>query len=494
MKTYADWKAPKTDEAHLLWPAAGELLEQTRTNTEQLDSLDSILIQNMPLTDLRRATRSAIGLDLRPVIGTGHQIEMYHPGVWVKNIVIDEVAKQVGGRAIHVAVDTDTPKHLQLKWPDHSHLMSDDPQIIEGAWSSLVAAPSPGHLDRIERVFDHDAKDWAFKPAIHPFFAGFRASQADTLGESILTGAKALDETLGLDVSFVTASRLIATDGYLAFLHHVASDIERFAKHYNAALAAYRKEAGITTDSRPMPDLKVTDAMIELPFWLDDLDLQQRTRAVVVKIDGGWALAGAADDPFVFDPDLDAPEAIGALRGYLKEHRLRLSPRALTLTMFMRLLLVDQFIHGIGGARYDQVTDRIIHTYFAVDPPAFSVATATLYFPGSGERLSACIPCLMSEGHHLRHNVLPTKQTYLETINRLPRKSLERRASYVEMHRALAKSAGATDTMPQWKNRLQSAIARQDAEKTLFDRELFYGIQPRERLTSMIERYRIAFQ
>ncbi len=493
MKTYADWKAPKTDEAHLLWPAAGELIEQTRANAEQLDSLDSVLIQNESLTDLRRATRSAIGFDRRPVVATGHQIEMYHPGVWVKNIVIDEVARQVDGRAIHVAVDTDTPKHLQLRWPDHTHLMSDDPQIIDGAWSSLVAAPSPGYLDRIERLFERSAAEWSFEPAIRPFFAGFRAAQADTLGESILTGAKALDESLGLDVSFVLASRLIATRGYLAFAHHIASDIERFASHYNAALAAYRREAGISTASRPMPDLQVKPAFIELPFWLDDLELQQRTRAVVIKSEGGWALAGAADDPFVFDPDLDAEVAAGALGGYLREHQLRLSPRALTLTMFMRLLLVDQFVHGIGGARYDQVTDRIIHTYFGIEPPAFSVATATLYFPGAGERSGVCIPCLVSEGHRLRHSVLPTKQNYLERINGLPRKSLQRRSTYIEMHRALADTASATDTMPQWKERLDRAIGRKNEEKTLFDRELFYGIQPRERLTAMIERYRIAF-
>ena len=49
----------------------------------------------------------------------------------------------------------------------------------------------------------------------------------------------------------------------------------------------------------------------------------------------------------------------------------RLRPRALITTMFARLVLSDIFIHGIGGAKYDQVTDAIVRRFFAVEPPEY---------------------------------------------------------------------------------------------------------------------------
>jgi hypothetical protein len=36
------------------------------------------------------------------------------------------------------------------------------------------------------------------------------------------------------------------------------------------------------------------------------------------------------------------------------------------------------FVHGVGGAKYDQVTDQMIVTLLGIDPPAYLTATATL--------------------------------------------------------------------------------------------------------------------
>ena len=46
-----------------------------------------------------------------------------------------------------------------------------------------------------------------------------------------------------------------------------------------------------------------------------------------------------------------------------------------------RLALCDLFMHGIGGARYDRVTDRLIETFFDLAPPGIMVPPATLYLP-----------------------------------------------------------------------------------------------------------------
>jgi hypothetical protein len=55
--------------------------------------------------------------------------------------------------------------------------------------------------------------------------------------------------------------------------------------------------------------------------------------------------------------------------------------RALTNTLYARLFLCDLFIHGIGGGKYDEVTDAIIRRYYGVEPPAYLVLSATLLLP-----------------------------------------------------------------------------------------------------------------
>ena len=45
--------------------------------------------------------------------------------------------------------------------------------------------------------------------------------------------------------------------------------------------------------------------------------------------------------------------------------------------MLCRLLYSDMFIHGIGGSKYDQLTDAIAADFFAVELPAYLTITGT---------------------------------------------------------------------------------------------------------------------
>ena len=49
--------------------------------------------------------------------------------------------------------------------------------------------------------------------------------------------------------------------------------------------------------------------------------------------------------------------------------------------MYCRLVLGQLFLHGIGGAKYDQLTDKIIERFFGVTPPDFITLSATHYLP-----------------------------------------------------------------------------------------------------------------
>jgi hypothetical protein len=44
-------------------------------------------------------------------------------------------------------------------------------------------------------------------------------------------------------------------------------------------------------------------------------------------------------------------------------------------------MLGDLFLHGIGGAKYDQVTNQIVRRFFEFTPPEFATVSATLRLP-----------------------------------------------------------------------------------------------------------------
>ncbi len=54
-------------------------------------------------------------------------------------------------------------------------------------------------------------------------------------------------------------------------------------------------------------------------------------------------------------------------------------------TLFARLVLSDLFIHGIGGAKYDQLTDELIRGFFGLTPPDYLVISATLHLATSAD-------------------------------------------------------------------------------------------------------------
>ena len=153
-------------------------------------------------------------------------------------------------------------------------------------------------------------------------------------------------------------------------------------------------------------------------------------------------------------------------------------------------MVVDQFVHGIGGGRYDQVTDLLIRRQFGIEPPRFSVTTATLFFPAAVGRSRVCIPCVVQEGHRLRHQLLgDRKRELVAQIAAAPRLSPERRELFFTLHRQLRTAAAEHPVLQKWEQRLREAQQRDAEDDVLFDRELFYAMQSRERLEALIERY-----
>jgi hypothetical protein len=486
----SDWKAPAEDGQVLLWPSGGAIIEQTRANLNRLASANDVCIGGVPLAELRRRQRQWIGhSDQRPIVATGHQIELAHPGVWVKDVVINELAHHVEGEAYHLAVDTDSPKHLLLRWPGASFPISDDPALTSAQWSGAVAAPSPRHLSELTAAFESAARGWGFAPLLGRWLDSVRRLilESQSLTWVLSNAMHRLDWELGLRHHLLLASPLWASPPYALFVHHILARAGQFATLYNRILADYRRQNAIDNPGRPWPDLEEDGHRCEVPFWLDQLADGRRTRASVQRRGRAWALC-VGDEALELEAGADGWAAAENLVRFLADRSLRLSPRAVTLTAFMRLLVCDQFVHGIGGARYDQVTDRVIGEFFGVEPPAFSVATATLLFPTAADEQRVDIRALELEGRRLRHAWAdPAKRRKALQIAGAPRNSAQRRRLFSEMHAELTRILSSA-AYEQWRRRLAEAQRIAERQRTVFDRELFYAIQPAGRLWMLIKR------
>jgi hypothetical protein len=496
---YADWKAPSGDGEILIWPDAPKLVKDTRDNHSRLWAPGDVRFLGVPLGEVRRRARVAAGHieQDQPLIVTGHQAELWHAGVWIKNAVIDSTARKIGGEALHVCVDTDSPKHLNLRWPDDppaSFPITDDPRRISASWSGQLSPPSASHVARIEAQARSAAADWPFRPLVDQPLARLRNSTETTLPSALCAALNELDASLGLGHRATIASPMLISPPFLLLIASIVADARNFARQYNAALAGYRTDHGMKTTSRPMPDLFVSPTAIEMPLWLDDLKTGQRTRpSAFDRPDGSFALKLVSGEEVAFSPGEDGWAAAERLAEFLQGTSHRLAPRALTLTMFLRLFVADQFVHGIGGGRYDQVLDLLIENRFGIEPPRFAVATATMLFPTAVGRERACLPCVVHEGHQLKHRSLGNrKMAYVDAVNAQPRLSPQRYRAFTTMHDAIEQ--GWRQSAGEWQKRLEQTRTQEQRDAIEFDRELFYALQPRDRLQMMIERVRASFQ
>ncbi len=318
----------------------------------------------------------------KPFVLTGHQVEFYHAGVWAKALVADELAKRTGAAAFDVLVDHDVVDELGFDVPV---------QIGDGAWkrervewraeSNAVAADGVEGRRRWSSLGRWDA-EIAKHPVAHTDSLAFFLSALKPKREGIsytqwLSGARSgFEQAIGLHVHHVPTSLLCTGDLWVWFVQTWAKNAETWVPLYNKHLGAYRKSQGIKNVQHPMPDLARVGEQIELPFWTY-VPGEARERLVV----------RAGSDPFA------EIRSGGVIR-----------PRALALTMYLRLFFADLFIHGIGGALYDQITDGILEELFSVVPAYGCVSAAWLLPLGQPLEHLDDIAALKRLRHHAKHN------------------------------------------------------------------------------------------
>ena len=64
--------------------------------------------------------RKIASLEDVPFLLSGHQPELFHPGVWYKNFVLGSLARKLDGVGIHLLIDSDTCRSASIRVPTGS--------------------------------------------------------------------------------------------------------------------------------------------------------------------------------------------------------------------------------------------------------------------------------------------------------------------------------------------------------------------------------------
>ncbi len=495
----------------VLVPPAVDLLEVARGNRDRLAAED-VLLGGTPLRDLRRRAREEVlalaraytaALDVGSVpegellLGTGHQPVFPHPGIWVKYLLLDRLAAR-GHTGLAVIVDSDAMEEVGVDVPSHhASFLERRREVLRTAAAEVPyegqAAPTAAEwsdflqrIDRHVRSLEGDAvrRPWeAFRalppPAVQDYAAFVTALRRRWEGPRRY-----------LDVPLSAAAGSVA---FRAFFLHIAADAARFLEIHNAHLQAYRERQRIRSEAQPFPDLQREGELVELPFWTlasgrrQRLLLDARRRALLARGEGreeAWPLPTHPADP-------------------LFAH-LRLRPRALTLTAFLRLLVVDLFIHGVSGGRYDRVTDAVIADFFRMVPPHYAAASATLHLPleeaADPEVTQRSLQRLLLQARHNPERLLtaPTAQQAAliaqkwQLIRRLegPGVTRRERRAATQAIRALNAQlcAALADRVAAWEEILRALERHSGLPDAVTYRGYPYFLHERERVDALVTR------
>ena len=140
-REYRMLRAPSGDGQTLVAPSWLALPDTVARNREQL-SYVQYDVQGRSLADLSAAARRGLlakslaytsqyrevpdrwrnitSIDGVPFLLSGHQPELFHPGVWYKNFVLGSLARKLDGVGIHLLIDSDTCRSASIRVPTGS--------------------------------------------------------------------------------------------------------------------------------------------------------------------------------------------------------------------------------------------------------------------------------------------------------------------------------------------------------------------------------------
>jgi hypothetical protein len=411
---YHRLRAPREDGRSLVVPPLGDVAallsahERRRAATPYAD----YDVQGRPLGELSAAARAALTRDALAytrtyrdvrvpagprVLLAGHQPQLFHPGVWLKNFVLSHLGAAHDAVPINLLIDSDTVKSAAVAVPGGSPADPIVEHVPLDAPTAAVAYEERSIVDReLLNSFGRRAGEHLGALVRDSLLAEYwplvtrRADAVSQLGLCVAQGRHQLEGSRGYHTLELPFSRVCEAEPFAWFVAHLLAHLPRLWQVYNDSLAEYRRNHRLRSASHPVPNLAAEGGWLEAPFWIWRSD-DPRRRAVFARAVGSEIhLSDRAgfELRLPLSTDGDGSAAAGLLHA-LPRRGIKLRTRALTTTLWARLALGDLFIHGLGGAKYDQLTDALIERFLGLAPPAFLTVSGTLYLPVSWDGFPA---------------------------------------------------------------------------------------------------------
>ncbi|MBN1898021.1 MAG: hypothetical protein JW827_04525 [Spirochaetes bacterium] len=355
------------------------------------------------------------------IIATGHQPLFYYPGIIFKNYYTHKIAGMAKGIPVNFIVDTDEAivqivipgkneniffkKLMELKNPDKKAYFHFKPSQEEVKHFFI-------RIEKEIKGLDDTRTNKAFRDYFKSFLELF--SNNHDFVETISFLRRQWEKSLQFPVLDIRISRLSDSIAFAQFIWELVKDIDRFTEIYNDAVQKVKKN-----EYQAVKYLTRENNTFELPFWY----IGKSREEVFLKKE--------IDQLLIFTPlenllTLSMKENDNVSIQKLK--RIKLVPKAVTLTLILRLFFADLFIHGTGGQFYDRVTDEILMRFYHLNTLPFAMATGNIYLP-------------LFEAMMTREKEYREKKDFLKELKYHPEKYLteDKSKKYISERKALAR-------------------------------------------------------
>ena len=397
------YRAPKSHGQCVVRPgldAAREVLETNRSVAAAYPERLSRLrhgARTRLLRDAARYTTAYRDVDAnsiqpdRPMVLAGHQPTLFHPGVWFKNFALSKVARDTSSTAVNLVVDSDVapPSSVRVPGRDRSsrrlgYSLVPYDRRGGGVPYEQALVEDRHTFDTFDANVSRRLGGLVGNPLIEPLWKHAREAinRCGYAGCALAQARHRLEADLGLATLEIPQSVVCRAESFGAFAMMILREIDLFHRCYNESTELYRLHHGIRSKSHPVPNLRRDGEWYEAPFWVYGNQSPQRRALWVRPVSGGSRLE--LSDRAQRSRLIDSPESdpSGESFASLESPELKIRSRALITTMFARLVLSDLFLHGIGGAKYDQLGDLIASRFWGIMPPSFMAISATVLLPG----------------------------------------------------------------------------------------------------------------
>lgn len=351
--------------------------------------------------------------NIENIMATGHQATWHHCGILAKDIITSRFAESVNGTSIHLVLDHDIcDTAIVSPKCDSNGCWYLERVEVERKQSrvplELRPAPSPDTIKAFLMTVRRASQN-QFSNNVWSTCKELRSNQMpsfNSIADFITYFQAILRSTMGINMAYLPVSLLSQSRCFVEFATSIIENASVFVRSYNEAILKQIDEESINSREAIRPlSVDSPAGLMELPFWLLLPDGRRESLFVVIDRTNGIGVGTASAELGRLDSAC-LSDKTDQLKNILRGHACCLRPKAVLLTLFTRLFLVDWFVHGTGGARYEYITDHILEGYYGIRALGFGVATVTAVLPLADTKTDTqeSVGRLKQQLRNLKHN------------------------------------------------------------------------------------------